>query len=621
MIKIVRKVTRIARIRWLPWLAVGLIFLAALLHETIGPAWLGHLPREVQALVWALALVGLLALFLVGEQFRRWQAEKQAMQEQIAEANRQVEDAYHRLETIFRLSQKFVEVSDENEVIQLVLQLCVDLVGAAGASFVPLDEHGQPLTALRYGEMPFPVMTAWVEYLASPSIRQRCETCDKQGALTDSCPLLKGPFSDAIGMFCLPLRSGEREFGVFNLYMPSIEQIDPKTDTFLRAMLDETALALEGVRLRRRELSALRQMQAMRQKRDLKGMLSGLLEDVQEALDADFALLVVENPEGTRARTILGELPKQAQPIIDGILHGVMSSGEPVLLGDVAGAPVSNPGVRSLMSAPLVTQDQVILGAVVAGNRRSQAFHPRQLALLQTITGQVAMVVQNANWMAELEYKTVIQERTRLAREIHDGLAQTLGFLKLQAAQMQNYLERSELERLRKAVDLSYTTLSEAYQDARQAIDGLRIGLADTGLSGWLRQIVDEFHEISGVDVILEDEDLTIDLLPEVHAQLIRIVQEALNNVRKHAGATKAWVSFGQSTGDFWLEVRDNGRGFSPEDVPSTSHHGLKGMRERAELIGADFQMISRVGDGTTVRVRLPLVGMHSKDSPNLADS
>jgi two-component system nitrate/nitrite sensor histidine kinase NarX len=201
----------------------------------------------------------------------------------------------------------------------------------------------------------------------------------------------------------------------------------------------------------------------------------------------------------------------------------------------------------------------------------------------------------------------MLQERARLAREIHDGLAQTIGFLKLQAAQLRNYLKKDELDRARRTADLVYSTLTEAYQDARQAIDGLRISPDECGLQGWLSQTASEFRDLSGLPVSVEDVDLDVHLSSEVQAQLIRIVQEALSNVRKHANASHVWIGCRAANGDLLLEVRDDGQGFSPEDVTSASQHGLRGMRERAELIGADFQVISRPQQGAEVRIRLPI--------------
>jgi signal transduction histidine kinase len=342
-------------------------------------------------------------------------------------------------------------------------------------------------------------------------------------------------------------------------------------------------------------------------------LLNGLLENVYNILEADFAVMRVPGNGShlTRVDLSLGNFPPQARPFVDGLLQGVMASGEPVLLGDLAGDPAGNPASRpdlkSLIAAPLLSPERAVLGAILVGNQRRSGFQPRHLPLLQTIAGQVALVVQNASLMAELEYQTMLQERARLAREIHDGLAQTIGFLKLQAAQLRTQLENGDSARARQSADLFYATLSEAYQDARQAIDGLRVSPDECGLSGWLHQIANEFQDLSGLPVHLEESPVEAQVSPEVQAQLIRIVQEALSNVRKHARAGEVWLSFGQAKDDLVLEVRDDGEGFSPQDITNASRHGLRSMRERAELIGADFQVASLPGRGATVRVHLPI--------------
>jgi two-component system nitrate/nitrite sensor histidine kinase NarX len=373
--------------------------------------------------------------------------------------------------------------------------------------------------------------------------------------------------------------------------------------------VDETTLALEGVRLRRREVETLRQLQAVREKTDLRTLLESLLKTLQESLDADFALVVVWNGDLKQSKNMVtsSELPAHTSHLVDGILHSVITSSRPVLLGNVSGENASTPGFRALMAAPLIVQDLPALGALLVANGRSKTFSPRQLSTLQTIAGQVAMVVKNYDQVAKLEYATMMEERTRLAREIHDGLAQTLGFLKLKTTQMLNYLDQQEVDLLRKTMQATYESLSEAYQDVRQAIDGLRISSFQNGLAGWLQQTAKEFQDYGELSVVVCEPVADISLPPEVHAQLIRIVQEALSNVRKHAQADQAWISCEIAGGDLVIEVRDNGTGFSPEDVPGPSQHGLRGMRERAELIGADFQIIGGRQIGTTIRIRLPL--------------
>jgi two-component system nitrate/nitrite sensor histidine kinase NarX len=564
-----------------------------------------------------LALAG--AAGFIASRFVIYRADRARFQKRAAAAEELSAIANQRLSAVLRLSQKFVEASEERDVVELVLRLSVELVGAVAASFVPLDERGQPLTAINYGDLPVSVLNAWVEYLASPAVRHRCGACENHGALTQTCPLLQAPFTEVLAspglieIYCLPLRRGEREFGILNLYLPEGYNLDTEAKVFLRAVLDETSLALEGIRFRRRELAALGQLRAVSQRTDLAGLLSNFLENVRETLKADFAYLVVLEKETSQPPTTLatGAIPDLARPMIDGLIQGILISAKPVLLGDVAGLPAGDPApvpnLKALLVAPLAYQEGAALGAIAVGSSRALGFTQRQLALLQTLAAQVALVVQNSQLMSELEYKTMMAERTRLAREIHDGLAQTLGFLKLQTAQMQSYLAQGERERLADSLRTSYRILAEAYLDARQAIDGLRIVPSEDGLSGWLEQTVVEFKENTGLEVELVDLHDVDHLVPEVQAQLIRIVQEALSNVRKHARASQVWVSCQIVAEELILEVRDNGCGFSPEDIPGSSRYGLQGMRERTELISAEFQVISRPAAGTTVRVCLPL--------------
>jgi nitrate/nitrite-specific signal transduction histidine kinase len=616
--RLLRDISVLLASRWLPWMITGFTLLVVLLYEVLLPILTGDFSRFGQPAFWILTLVGLMLIYLVANRVSKLISKQEKLQLSLTEAEQRVEDAYQRLEAIFHISQTFVEASDEGEVIEPVLSLLVSLTGADGASFVPLDEHGQPQTALSHGELPFPVSEAWIDYLASQGVRERCANCDYHDLpeKTLACPLLKGPFAGSQGLICLPVRRGEREFGVLNLFLSDAHSLDEKTRTYLRALVDEMSLGLEAVYLRRRELSALRQSQVLRQRADLSALLKGLLENVYRTLEADFAVMVLPRSGQHRAKVdlVLGDLPVESRPFIDGILQGVMASAEPVLLGDVSGDLESESSsrsvFRSLLAAPLLSPERLVLGVVLIGNRRVRGFHQRQLALLQTIAGQVALVVQNATLMAELEFQSMIQERARLAREIHDGLAQTIGFLKLQASQLRSLLGRGDLDRARQSADLFYSTLSEAYQDARQAIDGLRISPDECGLNGWLSQTTGEFSDLSGLAVDLDAADVTTIVSPEIQAQLIRIVQEALSNVRKHAQANQVWVACIETGDDLVLEVRDNGLGFLPEDVSTASRHGLRGMRERAELIGADFQVVSRPNEGTIVRLRVPITNL-----------
>ncbi len=205
----------------------------------------------------------------------------------------------------------------------------------------------------------------------------------------------------------------------------------------------------------------------------------------------------------------------------------------------------------------------------------------------------------------QIEARLILQERARLAREIHDGLAQTLAFLKIEIGRAENFLAQGKTAQAALLLKDSSRTLEDAYLDARQAIENLR-RVPDECLETWLRQVAEDFEALSGLPVET-DLRLSRDLPVNAQAQLIRIVQEAFTNVRKHARAGRVRLAAWEDGDETLIEVTDDGRGFDPADAMAAARFGLRGMRERAESIGAEFQVASRPNGGTTVQLRVPL--------------
>jgi len=588
-------------------LAAGLLLLVILIFVIAFWVW----PQNILLLTIFSILVLAGVIYLIARQIFQLQKEFLALRDRVDRAERETALISRRSDAIFQLSRKFVAANDENDVLSSLLIETVDMVGAIGASVVPLNDRGQPLTAISHGEIPKPLMDSWVEYLASPAVRHRCGSCLQTGSLVHNCPLVEMPIfentqiTSPTSIYCLHLRRGDREYGVLNLYLPRDESMDSETQEFLHTLLDETALVLESIQLQKREVTILQQM---RHQTDLQDLQLEFLGNVQETLKADFVLLHFQGGSEPHPPDLrIGDYPESSSSIIDGVIEGVLNSGKPVLIGDVEGEPGSVLGLRSLISAPLVISGEPAFGAILAGNIHSQKFNSRHLSLLQTLAGQLSLVVRNSELRAEIEFNSIMAERTRLAREIHDGLAQTLGFLKLQAAQMENYLAAKDLNRLQDSLSMTYKVLSDAYLDVRQAIDDLRISPDGENLESWLRETCTEFEENSGIMVNLEGSPAAEKLPPEIQVQLIRIIQEALSNVRKHSDADQAWIDYRQAGHDFLVEIRDDGRGFHPDELPGVSRYGLQGMRERSDLIGADFQIISAPQEGTIIKIQVPI--------------
>ncbi len=567
---------------------------------------------SITIVVLVLVVAGLVG-FLVN-QSRRRNLLVNLMNQKLAAAEATQQLYQQRLDAALVVTRQVVDARDGQEIIDTLLTKTMELTGAMGVSFVPLDDNNRPMAAFKRGEFPFPIPDAWLEYLASPKVRSQCSQCDIHEAKDQACSLLQGPFSNNLGLFCFPLRYAEHELGLLNLYLPGQIKLDENMNAFLNSLTDSTALALEGERLRNRELEALGNLRLVREKQDLRGSLVNILENLQESLNIELSLFIPDLSEGTPwnqqihlGRAVAcGEISEDQIAVMEAELQGNPCEDGPAIYHKKL--PDSSAEFSWLLT-PVEIPNQQGKAAVIHVARWDYIFSPRRIQLIQSVSEQIALLVYSVDLLVGLEFKSMMDERTRLAREIHDGLAQTLGFLKLHAAQMMTHLERFDLDRLREALKANYDALAAAYQDARLSIDGLRVyPLGEDGfkLESWLAQTIDEYAD-QPFEIKIEVLDIKASLQPEVHAQLIRIVQEALSNIRKHAQADNVWISCIQESSDLVLEIRDNGLGFAPGDVPAPSRYGLRGMRERAELLGADFQVISKPGRGTTVRVRMPL--------------
>jgi len=196
-----------------------------------------------------------------------------------------------------------------------------------------------------------------------------------------------------------------------------------------------------------------------------------------------------------------------------------------------------------------------------------------------------------------------LAERTRLAREIHDGLAQDLWYAKLKQGRL-TQSESLDAEARTTAGEV-LDAIDSALAEARQAVMAMRVDpAAASSLEEVLRSYVEDFADRFGVRAEFEADGALQRLPPRTEAEVLRIVQEALNNVRRHADATLVRVRTERRGTISRISVSDNGHGFDPAAVPA-ERYGLRGMRERAELIGATLDIRSRDRDGTRITVEV----------------
>jgi signal transduction histidine kinase len=205
---------------------------------------------------------------------------------------------------------------------------------------------------------------------------------------------------------------------------------------------------------------------------------------------------------------------------------------------------------------------------------------------------------------AEVERATA-EERARLAREIHDGMSQELWYAKLKQSRL------AALEDLappaRELADEVAGAIESALSEARQAILALRPA-EGASFAQVVARSVEDFADRFGIPAECEVDGTGERLPTRAQAELLRVLQEALTNVRRHADATRVWVRLRAVPSGLRFEVTDNGRGFDPGQTAS-SRYGLRGMRERAGIIGAELHIESAPQDGTRIVLDVPLEG------------
>ncbi|HNP85486.1 MAG TPA: GAF domain-containing sensor histidine kinase [Kouleothrix sp.] len=268
-------------------------------------------------------------------------------------------------------------------------------------------------------------------------------------------------------------------------------------------------------------------------------------------------------------------------------------------------------------------------GVAPVGRLELYIEHPSSLAadeleLLETIGSEVAEAIVGARRRAretraiyQLE-QAIAEERARIARDIHDGLAQTIAFQRMRVDLWLDWVS-TDPDRLRTELRAFKQSLRTQIVELRRAIFALRpVQFDELGFAGGLNRYIKEFGGQQSWDMQIDLSGLPSPLAPELEATCFRIVQEALTNVAKHAAATQVIVQIDQIDHGLRIRVSDNGRGFEPTDVASAPDRvGLRQMRERLAALRGQITILSRPGAGTELRVWLPL----GRSRPDLSEN
>ncbi len=246
-------------------------------------------------------------------------------------------------------------------------------------------------------------------------------------------------------------------------------------------------------------------------------------------------------------------------------------------------------------------------------------FHARtepsaaERSLYEALASHLAGAMENLRLNALDMEAAVAQERHLLARELHDSIAQSLAFLKIQVQLMRDALGSGDRQAMAQVLEEIDAGVRESYGDVRELLMHFRTRTNTEDIETALLTTLHKFELQSGLKAQLQMQGHGLPLAPDLQIQVLHIVQEALSNVRKHARASQVWLDVQQQP-EWRFEVRDDGRGFDSEVGVDDSHVGLRIMSERAERIGARVEVISTPGSGTSVVLTLPalLVAAHT---------
>lgn len=403
---------------------------------------------------------------------------------------------------------------------------------------------------------------------------------------------------------------------------------------FVGAVMSWVIESLEKERrLRQKAISRLQATNAvsgiLNRSLELEQILDVTLEKVLEVTDSHAGLIFTldEGKQELNLAAYRGISSQTAKGVDrlkvgEGFCGQVARTGEPLVVDDTSRdgrltrMVIREEGFGAQLIVPLQSKGKV-KGTMAVARRGPREFVPEEIALISTIGNQIGVAIENAQLYQNMRFyvRQITQaqegERERIARELHDDTAQALLVLRRHLGALMGspqQLQESTIQHLEQTRQLT----DEILEGVRRFSQDLRPPtLDDLGLLPTLEGLVADLKAQEGIDVRLKVLGSQRRLPPEAELVLFRMVQEALNNVRRHAQASKVVTTVEFADGRVRLTVSDNGQGFElparMSDLAAAGKLGLMGMHERARLLGGVLTIESEVGKGTTVIADLPV--------------
>jgi len=333
---------------------------------------------------------------------------------------------------------------------------------------------------------------------------------------------------------------------------------------------------------------------------ELDRILRLVVDEARDLFRADVALLLLARPDGSlAARARSGPADAFCDP------------ADRVEADDEVAAFVRPDLLVVRLEAPVRRGDETI-GLLVVGAGREGRLGSHVVETLGSLASLVAVAVENDSLQSRLRELAVVEERERIAREMHDGLAQVLGYVNTKSQAVEELLAAGRVPEARRQLTELAAAARSVYVDVREAILGLRSPLGDGNLVDTIRRYADRWADAAKVSVRVDPDDAARDvrLTSVARAEVFRIVQEALTNVRKHAAAKRVRIAVTVEDEALLVRIVDDGQGFAettPADGETWRHVGMAAMVERAAAVQGSVDWRSAPGCGAEVTITVPV--------------
>ena len=532
---------------------------------------------------------------------------------------------------------------DRQQLLETTLETVLNLTGVESGSIHLLNDAGvlQPAAHLGFS-------ASFLEHVPYDSLRGLLETVMLTGSAisfdddsTEPVELLAMMRREGVrAAVAVPIRSQAAALGVLALGSQSGRRFGLYEIGLLTSIGSQIGVALENsMLLLQREqrittLSVVNEVsRAISAVLDLDALYAVIYEQCRRTLDVPNFLIATWDDEDEALTPCLVSIDGQQRdaqagwPYEPALLTHVARARTPLLTNDYQATcralgipPASHVPAderRSWLGVPMTIGDRLV--GVILATTAATTYSEEDSDLLAAIANQAAVAMENASLYQQTRELGVIEERNRLAREIHDTIAQGLTGIVLQLEATSTLIdmkpERAR-QRLTKATELARSTLGEA----RRSVWNLRPApLEERSLPEAIQAAARRLSD-DGLRVETHTQGEPTTLAPEIENGLFRITQEALQNVRKHARAANVDVTLDWSDSHLTLTVQDDGQGFDPASLAGRrtdgGGFGLLGMRERARLVGGMLDIHSTPGAGTCLRVSVPLNGQTGIPKP-----